>query len=354
MINSFNIKTGRLYLLVKLSMFLFLGGCAVLPTEPIRVSPIRNELLLKDVCRENNIYWQWDSISQVVTLHLPDGEAKILVGSNMVLVGDRKIYLDKPIKISKSTIIVSLDFERKVFGSLSSRSKDVGQYVLRKIRSVVIDAGHGGKDPGAIGRTGLYEKKVVLDISRRVQKILERHKIKVVMTRDSDRFVTLKKRTELACAANVDIFVSIHANASLTRSASGVEVYSLRELDRVGRNEEQRKLNARIMNKRLSMDKNSSDLKAIVSDMLYVKKKPESDILAQKVVKRIAKFTKARNRGRKESQFFVVRNTLMPAILVEVGFLSNSREERLFKKSAYRQRVAVGLARGILDYARSK
>ena len=70
-------------------------------------------------------------------------------------------------------------------------------YILKNIRSIVLDAGHGGKDSGAIGRSGLYEKKVVLDIAKRVKKILERHKIKVVMTRDNDSFVTLKKRTEL-------------------------------------------------------------------------------------------------------------------------------------------------------------
>lgn len=325
-----------------------------MPTEPFRVAPVKKELLLKDICRDNNIYWQWDSISQVVTLNLPEGDAKVLVGSHIVLVGDRKIFLDEPIRISKSAVVVPLDFERKVIGDVSIRSKYIEQCVLKKLRSVVLDAGHGGKDSGAIGRSGLYEKRVVLDISKRVKKILERHKINVVMTRDTDDFETLKNRTEIACAAKVDIFVSIHANSSLSRSASGVEVYSLQELDRAARNEDQRKINAKIMYKGLSMEQNSSDLNAIVSDMLYVKKKPESDILAEKVVERISNLTKAKNRGKKESKFFVVRNTLMPAILVEVGFLSNQKEERLLNTSAYRQKIAVGISRGILDYGSSE
>lgn len=354
MIKRFNIRVNGLHFFMKLSIFLILSGCTTLPTEPTIFCPIGNEVLLKDICKANNITWQWDSISQVVTLNLPDADAKILVGSDMVLIGDRAIYLDKPIKISNSTIVVPLDFERKIIGDASISSKIGGKYIFKKVRSVAIDAGHGGKDSGAIGRSGLYEKRVVLDIAKRVKKILERHKIEVVMTRDSDDFVTLKKRTELASEANVDIFVSIHANSSLSRSANGVEVYSLEALSRTEINEDQRKINAKIMNKQLIMEKSSPDLENIVADMLFVKKKPESDILAQYVVERISKNTKAKDRGKKESKFFVVRNTLMPAILVEVGFLSNPKEEKYFQNNSYRQKIAVGLSRGILDYANSQ
>ncbi len=354
MINNLHSRNRGLQLVLKLYILFFLGGCVSLPSEPFRVEPIKAELLLKDICKQNNIYWQWDSISQVVTLNLPRGEAKLLVGSNIVLVAGTEIILDEPIRISKSSVVVPRDFEIKVIGDLSVRSMDIDKCILQKVQSVVIDAGHGGKDSGAIGRSGIYEKHVVLDISKRVKKILQRNKLKVVMTRDNDDFETLKRRTEIACDEKVDIFVSIHANSSLSRSASGVEVYSLQDLDRVGKNEDQRKINTKIMFKGLSMDQNSSDLQDIISDMLYVRKKPESDLLAQKVVDRISKLTKASNRGVKESKFFVVRNTLMPAILVEVGFLSNPKEERLLNTSAYRQKIAVGLSRGILDYASSQ
>jgi len=228
---------------------------------------------------------------------------------------------------------------------------DRRSYKYKKISKVVIDAGHGGKDPGATGRTGLKEKIVVLDIARRLKKILENQGIEVVMTRSKDKFITLQQRTEIASSSKSDLFVSVHANSSPARSVYGIEIYTLKQLGFLEKNEEQRKENYRKMYGSLSMNKKDKELQSIVTDMMDTNKQAESLELASRVANKMVRILKTKNRGLKKSRFFVLRNTIVPAVLVEVGFLSNPKEEKLLKTKAYRQKVANGLARGILEYA---
>jgi len=216
----------------------------------------------------------------------------------------------------------------------------------------LIDAGHGGKDPGAIGKTGLYEKKVVLDISKRLKKILEGKGIKVIMSRGADKFISLGKRTEIASSSHADVFISIHANAHPQRSIHGVEVYSLKKLGYLEKNEDQRKLNYKKMYGSLKMKQDDRDLQDIIVDIYDMNKQTESEKLGRILSLRLASILKTKNLGLKKSRFYVLRNTLIPAVLVEVGFLSNPREERFLKTKAYRQKVAVGIANGILEYER--
>lgn len=223
-----------------------------------------------------------------------------------------------------------------------------------QVREIIIDAGHGGKDPGAIGRFGEQEKKIVLDISMRLKKILQNKGIKVKMTRARDEFISLQKRTEIASRSKADLFVSVHANSSPVRSVHGLEVYTAKYLGFKERNAEQRKTNQRLMFNHLSMKRGASGVEKIVSDMLYVHKQAKAETLAKQLAKKTAKRIKTKNRGKKESQFYVVKNTLIPAILIEVGFLSNPKESKLLQTSTYRQRVARGIAESILEYAHGR
>ena len=328
------------------------GGCTTVPKKlPVLTE---KEAYLKDISDRNNISWEWDQVAQVVTLKYRGENAKVLIGSDLVLIGSERITLSASTRTAKSAVIVPIDFQPKVVNRLRAKADKEKGHDIPKIRSIVIDAGHGGKDPGAIGPTGLEEKGVVLDICKRLKEILQQRGFKVRLTRENDTFISLKERTEMASRADVDLFVSIHANASPVRSAYGFEVYCAYDLGFADRTALERKENERLMFNGLSIKKNAPDVEKIILDMLYDHKQHESGVLAEQVGQKTAKLIKTKDRGAKNERFFVLRNTLVPAILVEVGFLSNPKEEKLLKTSAYRQEIAQSLAASISDYANGR
>jgi len=309
------------------------------------------EAYLKNVCEKNGVYWQWDHVAQVATLGYRGIKAEVLVGSNLVIIDRERVTLSAPVRVVRSAVVVPIDFQSKVIDRLRLRAVEQKRYGTTQIREIIIDAGHGGKDPGAIGRSGEQEKKIVLDISRRLKKILQDRGIKVKMTRERDEFVSLQKRTEMASRSKADLFISVHANSSPVRGVHGIEVFTAKYLGFKERNTGQRKINQRLMFNHLSMKKGARDVENIVSDMLYTHKQTEAETLAKQLVKKTARRIKTKNRGKKESRFFVLKNTIIPAVLIEVGFLTNPKESKLLQTSRYRQRVARGIAENILDYS---
>src|SRR3989338_1343485 len=330
----------KLIWLVVLSLALFASGCATAPGG--RMTDSRKRIYLKDLCDRYSLPWQWDHISQTVDLKIESTSVRLLAGSSILLLGKEQIRLNAPVTIDQSSVMLPHDFKIKVMGRFP------------KLREVIIDAGHGGKDPGAIGVTGMQEKTVVLDVARRLKKLLEAAGVKVTMTRKDDTFISLQERTEIASRSKADLFVSIHANSSPARGVHGVEAYCLKDLGTLEKNEAQRQANHRLMFKNLSMKKGSLSLEDIVEDMLYTHKQSVSPALATKLADRVAQTAKANDRGDKQSRFFVLRNTLIPAVLVEIGFVTNPKEGRLLKTGDYRQKIAEGLANGILGYGDGK
>ena len=206
---------------VSLLLFL-LAGCTTVPlTKDEGIS-------LKELCDRYTILWEWDSVSQVVTLSRGDLKAKALIGSDLVIVGTQKVQLSAPLKRGRGIIIVPADFERRIIEPLFE--KKYPKIIAARAPKIIIDAGHGGKDPGAVGFSGTKEKDIALDIVNRLTTILQKLGFEVQLTREGDEFISLPQRTEITSAAQTDLFVSIHANASLVRSASGIEVYTLRTL----------------------------------------------------------------------------------------------------------------------------
>ena len=332
----------------------FISGCAaqtrIIP--PPIVHPMDKTISLQYLCRKHNVFWQWDSVDQVVTLDINEESVKVLIGSDTVLVGEKTIFLNRPVQIIDGIVKVGSDFEKKVFSEKKHILKTItkGKYSLKKVKKIIIDAGHGGKDPGAMGKGGSKEKYIVLDIAKRVEKILKKQGVVIVMTRKKDKFISLKKRTEIATQTQADLFVSIHANFSPSRGVQGIEVYALRNLNVLEKKEKQRTLNQKKLLQLTHTNTTSSNVGRIIEEMMYIHKQEESFILANQVAKKTAHFVKGKSRGAKQARFYVLRNTLMPAILVEVGFLSNPKEERLLKSKVYRQKLAEGLARSIIDY----
>lgn len=331
---------------------------------PVTDPPVASgRMYLTDICMKEGIQWQWDSLSQVMILRYGESQARFLADSDLVVVGDQRIILNEPVKIVESRMIVSSDFPEKILGALRSAPppaklvETVPQppqvdidHTLQKVRMVMIDAGHGGKDPGAIGKSGTMEKDVVLDIARRLKSILTAAGMGVSMTRETDDFISLQERTQQASRPDIDLFVSIHANANPSRKLQGLEVYCLKDLDAVERKETQRLQNLDKIICELAIDRDSQDVDHIVSDLLYAHKQSESERLAVRVAERTSAKIATKNLGRKKSRFYVLRNTHVPAILVEVGFLSNQDEENLLKTGAYRQRVAEAVAQSIMEY----
>ncbi len=329
-----------------------LSGCATTSKRP----PVsgKEQAYLQDICESNGIVWEWEQVSEVVTLKYRNTRAQAMIDSDVVLMGDEKISLSAPIRRTRGAVTVPGDFQWKVIDRL--RQKTVAQKSdgIPKVRKIVLDAGHGGKDPGAIGRNGTKEKGIVLDIAQRLKKILQERGMNVVMTRDSDEFIPLEGRTAIACRQNADLFVSIHANASPARSVYGVEVYSQKPLKKISRIALERKINEDLLFKNLAMRRDSSDVKKIVSDMLYGNKQAESKDLAENMAQKVSRQIKTKDLGAKTADFHVLRNTLIPAVLVEVGFLSNPKEEKLLNNSEYRQKIAQGVAEGIMDYVNER
>ncbi|OGX26552.1 MAG: hypothetical protein A2787_04420 [Omnitrophica WOR_2 bacterium RIFCSPHIGHO2_01_FULL_48_9] len=319
-----------------------MGGCA---TVPKGTSGITN---LKDLCDRNGVEFDWDSVSQVVTLKGFNLRAKVLVGSDIVMVGKDKVTLSSRVKRVRSSIIVPPDFEEKIL----NRFKTGADFAIKKFKKIVVDAGHGGKDPGATGKSGMKEKNVVLDIARRLAKNLSQSGIEVVMTRDDDEFLTLEKRTEIAARSNADLFVSVHANSNPSRSIDGLEVYYMGQFLKKDKKEEQRLKNQGILYSHLEMEQGSADLEKILSDMMHTYKQAESRSLASHVASDTAKSSGAMTRGHKEARFFVLRNTLIPAILIETGYLTNAREEKLLATDDYRQKIADGVAESLCNYVK--
>ena len=332
-------KTSKVISFIALA--LIFKGCAAAPvTAPV------GEILLKELCEQNGVDWEIDSVSQVVTMQRGGVRAKAMIGSALVIIGEEKINLSVPLRRKQSFVIVPVDFKRKVIDQLARRIP----YETRKFKKVIIDPGHGGKDPGTIGRSGLKEKTVVLDIAQRFKKELEEAGIKVTMTRGSDEFIPLEDRARMANRANADLFISVHANASRARSVQGLEIYYLRNLDKATWREIEEGGHYRAMFRHLSMRQGDQSVEHILLDMLYTNKQVESRKLARYMTKNTSNAISSMNRGVKSAGFFVLKNTVIPAILVEVGFLSNKEEEKLLGTSSYRQDIADGLAKSILEY----
>ncbi len=223
-----------------------------------------------------------------------------------------------------------------------------------KIKRVVIDPGHGGKDPGAIGSKGLLEKNVVLAVGKRLARILkEKYNMEVILTRDKDVYIPLEERTAIANSNNADLFISIHANASRRRSAKGIETYILNwtsdeEAIRVAARE-----NAISFKK---MKQSQSELQMILQDLARDDKKDKSMKLAYNVQNSMVDtlsndYKRVVDLGVKQALFYVLVGAEMPSILVEVSFISNREEEKRLSQKKYRAKIAEAIARGVKFYS---
>jgi N-acetylmuramoyl-L-alanine amidase len=216
-----------------------------------------------------------------------------------------------------------------------------------KLSRVVIDAGHGGYDVGSIGPTGFTEKDLVLDVAKRLKALIEAEMgAEVVMTRDSDEFVPLESRTEIANSEKADLFISIHANSSTAKSVRGVETFFL------NLNTQSRDALATAARENAASEKKIHELQDILQKIVLNAKTDESRELAEHIQLAMSKRRYAgTNRGVKQAPFVVLIGATMPSVLAEVSFITNPDEERRLKTSEYRQQIAEALFKGIKSYS---
>jgi N-acetylmuramoyl-L-alanine amidase len=214
---------------------------------------------------------------------------------------------------------------------------------------IVIDPGHGGHDPGTIGRGGLEEKDLVLDVSLRLEKMLRSELgTDVIMTRSTDVFVRLEERTAIANTRRADLFLSIHANSSRSPSARGIETYILNfatdpHAEEVAARENS--ISAATL----------KDLQGLVKAITLNSKIDESRDFASSIHESLIARVKAgrgdiQDRGVRTAPFYVLIGADMPSVLAEISFVSNPEDERLLRTPEYREKIARSLFEGVKSY----
>ncbi|MBI2365498.1 MAG: N-acetylmuramoyl-L-alanine amidase [Deltaproteobacteria bacterium] len=220
------------------------------------------------------------------------------------------------------------------------------------IRKIVLDPGHGGKDPGAIGVGGIAEKDIVLSVARKLAKKLAKEmRIEVVLTRKNDSFVRLEDRTAIANAEDADLFLSLHMNASTSGNAKGLETYYLDNTN----DEASLRLAAR---ENGTSRKNVSDLQFILSDMTQNMKLEDSISLAHRLHGSLVdsmskKLGEVKDLGVKKALFYVLVGARMPSVLVEMFFITNKIEGRAMSRESYQNAIVEALYDGIQKYGES-
>ena len=208
-------------------------------------------------------------------------------------------------------------------------------------KTIVIDAGHGGKDPGALGEGERQEKVVVLSIAKKLRDALTAKGYKVLLTRDGNTFIPLKGRTQFATQNRADLFISIHANANRNREANGIETYYL---DVASTDKASEGIAAR---ENADSGYSIQELNTLLEGLVQESKSADSQRLATAVQKELIRATGARDRGVKHARFVVLIGTSVPAILIETGFISNPTEGKNLMSAAYQQKIAGAITLGI-------
>lgn len=208
-------------------------------------------------------------------------------------------------------------------------------------KTIVIDPGHGGKDPGGMGSGNLREKGIVLSISDKLREVLTAKGYTVLMTRETDRFIPLKKRTEFATQHKADLFLSVHVNAAENSRANGVETYYL---DVTSTDKAAEKIAAQ---ENANSGYSIQELDTLLKGLIRQSKSEDSKRLARHVQQALVRTTGAVDRGVKHARFVVLIGTKVPAILIEAGFVSNPVEGGKLTTTAYQYKIATAIAQGV-------
>ena len=338
-----------------LCLLLICAGCATTPSRETLARHTINGVsyvALDALCASRQIPLEFDSFARTATVRHQGHVLQLMLEESLILQDGSPQRLSHPVEFRDGMIMVPYKFKEEIFDSLFRETSLTKKEVVPPagLRTIVIDAGHGGNDPGAISRTGLHEKDVTLDIAKRLAALLRSAGFEVALTRSTDIFIPLSERVDIAKRQNVDLFLSIHANANRQRQMRGFEVYYISPTA----NDAERALTAAendtLPFKGSSFASGSPVVKAILWDMLYASSRAQSMGLARSLCRAAKSNLDAQVLGIKAARYAVLRGSNTPAVLIEVGFLSNTNEEHLLKSSYYRQQLAETIAQGVKMY----
>ena len=256
-------------------------------------------------------------------------------------------YNNKIISISHTPIITQIEkVDQELLNTINNEEN-------WKITTVVIDPGHGGKDPGAIGYHNIKEKNIVLDIAKELGSFLNREmpELNVIYTRTDDTFLGLKNRTAFANKNQGHMFLSIHANASTAKTARGFEIFLLQPNSVDKAIDVAVRENASIFFEENPEQYEQNQMIASVSENMYLQESEKLAVAIQSAVKK--ELPKTRMRGIKQAGFYVLVGAAMPKVLIEAGFITNKSEAKLLNKSSYRSEMAYGIFKGVQTYINS-
>lgn len=268
----------------------------------------------------------------------------ILLILNSCGLNEQIIDKKKPSQFLKSFDKNNYDYD-SIFKKLNYQKNS-----LKKNYTIVIDPGHGGKDPGAIGYSGTFEKDINLRVSKIIKKMILSKNIKVILTRENDKYLYLKQRVSFAEAKNADIFISIHSDASINKKAKGASIFTLSTKS------------SDLEAEKLAMRENKSDLiggfkiknkdPLIKNNLVKIFQREtmnESIKLANLMAKNFGKFS-VDHRGHRFAGFVVLKSVTIPSILIELGFISNRNEEKLLNNNYYLNKISTIICISIIEY----
>ena len=361
--------TYKYYTLISILAFLAMAltGCAsqsaYFKADPSVLASARTiggaeYIPLEKLCGAYDVRYKWDSYISTAKIEKGSNEIVLRAGSGTILVNGAHKKMDRPAVLTSGEIYVPVSFVNKNFGSLVGAKVSevtppevIERTRVYRIKTVVVDAGHGGKDPGATGRRSrLREKQMTLSIAKKLGSILERSGMRVVYTRNNDTFIPLPTRSNIANRAKADLFVSVHINASRSKSLNGFECYYLSEAtDDNARALEAFEDSSLSMNEKAIVE-HSRQLDKTLWDLALTENRTESSELASYICDSVEAGRETYTRGVKTARFYVLKHTNAPAVLVEIGYLSNRSEEIKLKDPSYLDRMAELVAGGILKY----
>ncbi len=274
----------------------------------------------------------------------PDAVLKIVLEGSAADV--KTVSLQDPFRV-----VVDIYRAKEGTATEGQRTRNGGAPPLKLI---VLDAGHGGHDPGARGPAGVQEKDVVLDVTRRAARMIEDGLgIKVALTRSTDVFVPLHERTNFANKQRADLFVSIHANAHPRSVSEGVETFFLSSEATDNEARQTAAMENTVVQLESPQSRQKTDLlKSILWDMAQSEFQQESSFLAETVQDSMTQSLRLVNRGVKQAGFYVLGGAAMPAILIEIGFLTNPKEEKKLASAEHREAIARAIYASLGEYKR--
>lgn len=329
----------------------FLKKAAVLIISAFALQPVfsQSNLSLVQKAEENGMTFYWDSLTSTGMLEKNGHQFSFRPEEELVMLDGSLLILTDAPEISENEIKVSQAFIDKANQHFDS-TVGTGGY---RIGAIIIDPGHGGKDPGAVGtitvdgkQVKVQEKDVVLTTGNKLFGMLKKQypQKQIIMTRNTDVFLTLNERTDIANNVKLAedeaiLFVAIHANASLDKKSSGYEVWYLSPGYR-----------------RTVIDKSAADndktLFPILNSMMEEEYTTESILIAKFIMDglQVQIGDQSKARGIKAEEWFVVKHANMPSVLIEVGFVTNQKEAENLYKDSYLQKTAVGIYNGITAF----